>query len=91
VAKWSDGRTLLEVELRGLAGLRAEIGARGRTFAHIPCKDGKASLLWDSRRGDPAPQLAVGDVVEVRQNGHVVLRGALILSPRLSSLFAQGE
>ncbi|MFZ5617284.1 MAG: hypothetical protein ACOZAA_08190 [Pseudomonadota bacterium] len=74
---WSSGHVTYDVDLRGVAGLRAVVIARGENVAPLAVKDGKAAKTFDSRRGDPAPALAAGDMIEIRQNGDVILQGVL--------------
>ncbi len=74
---WPSGDVAYEADLRGLAGLRAELHVHGERMALLACRDGKASGQFDSRRGDPAIALAAGDIVEIRQHGCLILRGAL--------------
>lgn len=71
------GSTNYETELRGVAGLRAELFANGEFVAALDCRDGKASAAFDSRLGDPAIRLSADDVIEIRQNGCPVLKGVL--------------
>lgn len=66
-----------EAELKGAAGLRCELFAGGEFVATLPCKDGKVAAKFDSRLGDPAIRLEAGGVIEIRQNGDVVLKGVL--------------
>jgi hypothetical protein len=71
------GSSNYEADLTGVAGVRAELFVHGEFVAIVPCKDGKAAAAFDSRLGDPAIKLKAGDLVEIRQNGCVVLSGAL--------------
>jgi len=77
-ARSSAGSADYEVELRGVAGLRCELCAQGEFVATLECRDGKVAAKFDSRLGDPAIRLEEGDLIEIRQNGDAVLRGALI-------------
>jgi hypothetical protein len=81
-AAWSDGHVAYEADLKGIAGLKANIWAHGRLLASLAVKDGKAVGKFDSRAGDAAPALAEGDLVEIRQNGDVILQGELIAERR---------
>lgn len=71
------GSTNYETRLRGVAGLRCELFVGGEYVATLPCENGKVASKFDSRLGDPAIQLGEGDAVEIRQNGAVILQGAL--------------
>lgn len=64
-------------ELKGIAGLRCELFAEGEYVATLACNNGKVSAKFDTRLGDAEIRLDPGDVIEVRQNGHAILRGAL--------------
>ena len=66
-----------EIELKGVAGLRCELFAQGEFVAMLDCRDGKVAAKFDSRLGDPAIRLKNADIIEIRQNGDAVLRGAL--------------
>lgn len=81
-AAWSDGHVTYEADLKGIAGLKANIWAHGRLVAPLAVKDGKAAQKFDSREGAAAPALAEGDLVEIRQNGDVILQGELVLERR---------
>ena len=71
------GSANYETTLRGVAGLRCELFVAGEYVATLSCEDGKVEGKFDSRLGDPAIQLAAGDAVEIRQNGAVILQGAM--------------
>ncbi len=71
------GSTDYETELKGVAGLACELFAQGEFVAALACDDGKVSAKFDSRLGDPAIRLDAGDSVEIRQNGHAILKGVL--------------
>lgn len=66
-----------EAELRGVAGLRCELFAEGEFVATLACRDGKVAAKFNSRLGDPEIRLDAGAVIEIRQNGDVVLKGVL--------------
>lgn len=74
---WSDGHVTFDADLKGVAGLKAEIWARGRMIGPLTVRDGKVYGEFDSRSGAVAPVLAAGDIVEIRQNGDVILQGGL--------------
>lgn len=71
------GSTNYQAELKGVAGLRAELFAQGEFVAPIPCDKGRASAAFDSRLGDLAIRLHPGDLIEIRQNGFAILKGVL--------------
>ena len=76
-AAWSAGHVTIDADLRGVAGLRAELHARGDRLANLSCNNGVISAQFDSRKGGPAIALAAGDRIEILQNGQVILRGVL--------------
>lgn len=71
------GLETLEVELKGIAGLRAEV-LSGSFFATLALKDGKGAAQFSRHASAAVAALGEGDCVEVRQNSQLVLRGALI-------------
>ncbi len=72
------GSSNYEATLTGVAGLRCELFVEGEFIAQLSCRDGKVSARFDSRLGEPAIRLKKGDLVEIRQNGDVILEGALM-------------
>lgn len=74
---WSSGYVTFEVELRGVAGLKAEVWAKGAKVGRLAVADGRSAAGFDSRIDAPTISLTDGDVVEVRQNGDLILRGLL--------------
>lgn len=74
---WPDGHVSLIADLRGVAGLRAELWARGEKVGPLSGDNGRISAQFDTRAGGPALALAPGDLIEVRQNGAVILTGVL--------------
>lgn len=71
------GSANYEIEAKGVAGLKADLFACGEFVAALECEDGKVSAKFDSRLGDPAIRLKAGDIVEIRQNGDVIMAGLL--------------
>lgn len=71
------GSSHYEADLRGVAGLRCELLANGEFVSALDCRNGKVAAKFDSRLGDPAIRLDDGDVIEIRQNGGVILLGTL--------------
>lgn len=74
---WPDGHVTVLADLRGVAGLRAELWARGEKIGPLAGDKGRISAHFDTRNGGPAVALAPGDAVEIRQNGNVILTGLL--------------
>ncbi len=74
---WPDGHATLDADLFGIAGLKAEIIAKGDAVGTIACREGVASARLDTRTGAELMALKAGDMIEIRQNGVVILRGAL--------------
>jgi len=74
------GGRQLGIELRGVAGRAADLYANDAHIAAIDLDNGRADKFFDSRKGDPVPALIDGTPVEIRQNGHVILKGVLTVS-----------
>jgi len=77
-ADFSSGARCIEVEVRGAAGLSADVYAHGEKVGTVSLNNGRADEFFDSRHGHELPTLSEGDSVEVRQNGQVVLEGVLV-------------
>lgn len=73
--EWPDGRRKIEADLSGVAGLKAEIVAKGAPLGALDCRDGAAQGRLETGRGAPIPALGAGDLIEIRQNGVAILRG----------------
>jgi hypothetical protein len=71
----ADGSRSLEVELRDVSPGEAEIVIDGRIAARVPIRGVKADHYLSTRAGDAPPLCRIGDRVEVRLNGAVVLKG----------------
>jgi hypothetical protein len=74
-AAHANGRRRIDADLKGLAGLKAEIVAGAAPLGALPCRAGSASARFDSAQGAAIPALQPGDTIEIRQNGVAVLRG----------------
>ncbi len=74
---YRSGRRLCEVELRGAAGRSAEVFADGVLIGRVEVANGRTDQFFDSRRGHALPPLEEGARIEIRQNGDVILEGAL--------------
>ncbi len=77
-AVWSDGRRTAEADLTGIAGLKADLVIKAAPVGALACRDGAVAGKLDTARGAPIPAFDAGDTVEVRQNGVVILKGALL-------------
>jgi hypothetical protein len=73
----NDHAFVLTVTLSGVAGRKAEVFANGRSVADVAVTNGRANATFSSSRGDKLPELCDGARIEIRQNGDVVLDGAL--------------
>ncbi|HBS35724.1 MAG TPA: hypothetical protein DEA50_11710 [Parvularcula sp.] len=71
------GRRRIEADLSGIAGQKAEIVIGLSSIGALACRDGAATGRFDSAAGASIPALGEGDIVEIRQNGVTVLKGAL--------------
>ncbi|MEZ5894622.1 MAG: hypothetical protein R3C58_15930 [Parvularculaceae bacterium] len=67
----------MRVFMRGVAGRNADIFADGALAASTKVKNGRVWAHFASERGDPVPALEEGAVIEIRQNGDVILSGVL--------------
>lgn len=67
----------IDADLSGLGGLKADIIVNGAWLGALECRAGAAAGRFDGARGASIPSLCEGDIVEIRQNGVAVLRGAL--------------
>ncbi len=76
-ARSSAGSADYGIDAKGVAGLHCELFAQGEFVATLDCMDGKVAAKFDSRLGDPAIGLEAGDLIEIRQNGHAILKGVL--------------
>ena len=76
---WRSGRATFEVELRGVAGLKAQVYLNNEFLIEADLKDGYFDKTFDTRNLGIELQAAVGDVVSVRQNGDEILTGVLAL------------
>jgi hypothetical protein len=70
-------RIRYELDLKGVAGLKAELWLRGAFIFEFELDNGKAAI--DIESGLDAPPIAAreGETVLVRQNGDVILSGKL--------------
>ena len=75
---WKDGHRCLEVELRGVAGQRAEVFADNELVVELEFDHGRYDNTFHTRYGDAIPELAEGTMIEVRQNGDAILAGVLV-------------
>ena len=76
---WHSGTREMEVELRGVAGRQAEIHLNGSQAVTVDLSNGRVDKYFDTRNGDNVPELTIGDRVQVRQNGDIILEGILEL------------
>lgn len=75
--EWHGGRRQLEISLTGIAGLKAEVMVNEALAARLACCNGEAAACLDTEKGEEIRALTPGVSIEIRQNGVVVLRGAL--------------
>lgn len=76
-AAFSSGKRCLEVEVRGAAGLVADVYINDEKVGAVSLNKGRADEFFDTRHGHSVPDLSEGDKVEIRQNGQVILEGVL--------------
>lgn len=77
-AEWSNGSVSYEIDLRGLAGLKAEFAANGEPLIGLALNDGVCWLQFDTAKGATPLRLKLGDEIKIRQNGRDVLGGRLV-------------
>lgn len=77
-AAYSSGARCLEIEVRGAAGVSADIYVNGAMVGAVSLKNGRADEFLDTRHGHPVPFVNEGDAVEIRQNGQTVLEGVMV-------------
>ena len=77
-SSWSNGHVSYEIELRGIAGTKAEIYVNSILVAVTHLTNGKSDQHFDTRRGDAHFKANTGDVVEIRQHGDVILEGTFV-------------
>jgi len=70
-------RVRYEIDLKGVAGLKAELWMRGARICEFPIDNGRASVDIRSGQGAPAIAASAGETVSIRQNGDVILSGRL--------------
>ncbi|MEM8935629.1 MAG: hypothetical protein AAGC77_04410 [Pseudomonadota bacterium] len=75
--KWRSGARALDVALKGVAGLRADVYADDKLAATVSLDNGKGGRKFSTRRGDQVPELGDGARIEIRQNGDPILIGVL--------------
>ena len=74
---WSSGARRFHVSLKGIAGRQAEVYVDGARLTVIDLNNGRATKSIGTKEGDAIPDLDSGQKVEIHQNGHVILSGAL--------------
>jgi hypothetical protein len=70
-------RIRYELEVKGVAGLKAELWLRGAFITEFELDNGKATIDLASGRSVPAIGALEGEAVVVRQNGDPILSGRL--------------
>ena len=70
-------RIRYEIDVKGVAGLKAELWLRGAFIFEFELENGKATVSLPNSRSVPAIAAREGETVAVRQNGDVILSGRL--------------
>lgn len=70
-------RIRYELDVKGVAGLKAELWLRGAFICEFALENGKATVSIPSSRSVPAIAVREGEAVVVRQNGDAILSGRL--------------
>jgi hypothetical protein len=76
---WRSGRATFEVELHGVAGLKAQVFLNNEFLVEANLKDGHFDKTFDTRNLGVELHAAAGDIISVRQNGDEILSGVLAL------------
>ncbi|MEM8771684.1 MAG: hypothetical protein AAGD92_08550 [Pseudomonadota bacterium] len=74
---WQNGSKSLEVELRGVAGTRADIYLHGAKVKTVALNNGRADQVFETTQGDGIPDFTPGATVEIWQNGQLILSGVM--------------
>jgi len=77
-ASWANGDIAYEIELRGIAGTKADLYINAVKIATTLLINGRSDEHFDSRRGAVRFEAKAGDMIEVRQHGDVILQGILV-------------
>lgn len=78
LAFMSHGGVEASIDLRGIAGTKAELWIAGRHVIDIPLKNGRALMRFSHKKLLRDLTATEGDIVDVHQNGDVILRGSLV-------------
>ena len=71
------GHSAFEIELRGVAGVSADLYLNNDHVVTVALEGGRADQSFSSRRGGPLIVVRQGDVVEIRQHGDTILQGVV--------------
>ncbi|MEZ5922630.1 MAG: hypothetical protein R3C60_14945 [Parvularculaceae bacterium] len=77
-AEWSNGSVSYEIDLKGLAGLKAEFAVNGEPLIGLPLNEGVCWLQFDTAKGATPLRLNLGDEIVIGQNGRDVLGGHIV-------------
>ena len=77
VAISQNGKRKMGVALRGIAGRSAEVFADGAYAGTVELTNGRADQTFDTTRGETLPEIHCGTEFDIRQNGQIILKGAL--------------
>lgn len=77
VSAWGSGASVLNIELRGVAGREAEICVDGDRLHSVPLTNGKAARRFHATKERDNREWTSGAKIEIRQNGQAILQGVL--------------
>ncbi len=75
---WRNGARAISIDLRGVAGRDAEILVGDNAVLNVSVDKGPVAQKFHSRKGHEVPELSEGAEIRIRQNGVIILEGALI-------------
>jgi hypothetical protein len=75
---WLGGRKVISINLRGVAGRRAELYADDHLISNVKIRNGSARVKITLPGNDFAASMSEGAVIEIRQNNDAILGGVLL-------------
>lgn len=83
---WPGAARRLVIKLRGIAGVSVDIFVDDARIGGLPVRKGAAAYRRLSLGDEAGPALAADDRIEIRQNGDLILEGALAAADPFSAL-----
>lgn len=75
-SEWADGERTLEIELGGIGPGDIELSIGGAAVTRLPARGVRIDRHVSTRAGETVPACRIGERVEIRQNGALILSGA---------------